>query len=513
VATDILEISLWALVDAAAASRPTDVILADDYGRTLTAVELREEAQRAAAALWERGIRPGDVVSWQLPTTLEAAVVMLACSRLAVVQNPVIPVLREREVALITQEAATRLIIVPEVWRGFGHGDMARALPVPVLALDLESAPATGMRLPAGDVAMLPPPPGPSRQPSQSTRCRWIYYSSGTTAEPKGARHTDASVIPSSNGMVEHLKMGVADVYPIAWPFAHIGGVAMLVAVLRAGGRLVLFDAFDPRSTPERMAAHRPTILGSATPFFQAYCNAQRLHGEQSLFPAVRFCVAGGAPTPKEVSHEVAVVLKVPGIAGSWGLTEFPVATSESWGDAEWGLTVGHPTRGVQIRVVDGELRVKGPQRMLGYVNPALDIDAFDEDGWFRTGDRGVIDDDGRVRILGRLKDVIIRNAENVSALEVENTVISHSAVADVAVIGVPDARTGERVCAVVVPEAGQEVTLAALAEHCRAAGLARYKTPELLRLVDVLPRNPMGKILKSELLADASRSAEPLDK
>ncbi len=489
-------VTVWELIERAAIERPHEAVLADGHDRALTTEAFREEAERSAAGLQALGIQPGQVVSWQLPTTLEALVLLAACARLGVVQNPIIPVLREREVALICQQVSPQLIVVPEVWRTFRHGDMARAIGPQVVALDLEEAPGAALRLPAGDPATLPPPP------TTGDECRWIYYSSGTTSVPKGARHTDTSVINSSHGSVDQFGFHSGDVYPIAWPVAHIGGIAMLTSVLRAGGTLVLFEAFDPVTTPDRMASHNPTILGSAIPFFQAYLAAQKRHGEERLFPALRACVGGGAPIPREVSREVSEQLGVAGIASSWGLTEFPVATSESLQDDNLASTVGRPTRGVQVRVVDGELRLKGPQCFLGYVDASLDAAAFDEEGWFRTGDLGFVGDDGRVRIEGRLKDVIIRNAENISASEVEELLLTHPAIADVAVVGVPDPRTGERVCAVIVAEPGLTVTLAGLLEFCVAAGLARYKCPERVELVDALPRNAMGKILKSQLQA-----------
>jgi acyl-CoA synthetase (AMP-forming)/AMP-acid ligase II len=490
----VTETTLWGLLETAARERPDSVIFADDYGRALTTAALRDEAERAAAGLLALGIGPGDVVSWQLPTVLESVVVLAACARLGAVQNPLIPLLREREVGFIVDQVGARLLIVPETWRGFAHGEMARALVPEALVLDFEGPPGAAIRLPAGPVDTLPPPP------VSVDETRWLYYSSGTTSAPKGARHTDASVIAASNGVVEHTRLGDGDVHPIAWPFAHIGGVSMLVAALRAGGRHVLFDAFDPATTPDRMAAHGVTILGSATPFFLAYVAAQRRHGEERLFTRLRACTSGGAAVPATVNREVAEVLGVRGITGAWGLTEFPVATSETADDPEIGTSVGHAVHGVSIRVVDGELRVKGPQCFQGYVDAALDADAFDEDGWFRTGDLGSVDEHGRVRILGRLKDVVIRNAENISVLEVEEALIRHPAVADVTVVGLPDPRTGERLCAVVVPEPGHEVTLAELAEHCVREGLARYKCPEQLHLMQALPRNAMGKILKKEV-------------
>jgi acyl-CoA synthetase (AMP-forming)/AMP-acid ligase II len=151
-------------------------------------------------------------------------------------------------------------------------------------------------------------------------------------------------------------------------------------------------------------------------------------------------------------------------------------------------------------------LWVRGPQRFLGYVDASLDEEVLDADGWLRTGDRGTIDAAGRVRIEGRSKDVVIRNAENVSAAEVEGVLAEHPAVADVAVIGIPDEQTGERVCAVVVLRRGHALTLSELSRHCQLQGLARFKCPEQLVAVGELPRNTMGKVLKQELRSDISR-------
>ena len=133
-------------------------------------------------------------------------------------------------------------------------------------------------------------------------------------------------------------------------------------------------------------------------------------------------------------------------------------------------------------------------------MDATLDADAFDKDGWLRTGDLGLIDADGNVRVTGRIKDAIIRNAENISALEIENVLATHPAVSDVAVIGIPDPRTGERVCAVVVPTSADGVSLESLVQHCRSRGLSPYKHPERLVIVDTLPRNQFGKVIKKDL-------------
>ncbi|BBY90640.1 cyclohexanecarboxylate-CoA ligase [Mycobacterium gallinarum] len=503
----------WSLVEEAAATHPDRVVLADDFGRSLTNAQLHDAAASTAAALAERGVVDGSVVSWQLPTTLETMVVMVALTRLGAVQNPILPIWRESEVRFVTAQLGTEVIIVPGVWRGFDHvalaDELARDQPMTIVVVD-HGAPITdGLRLPAGDPASLPAPP------TEPTLPRWVYYSSGTTAAPKGVRHCDRSVIAGSAGVVGMFGASSNDVNPIAFPVSHIGGAAMLAASLLTGMRLVLFDAFDPVLTPKAVAAHRPTMLGSATPFFVAYMAAQREHGVEPLFPDLRGCVGGGAPITAELGRQVRQTLSVAGVANAWGLTEFPVVTSPPPDGSPEVLdhTVGRPVPGVTVRVVDdsereaapgeeGELRLKGPQCFLGYVDTSLNADAFDTDGWFRSGDRGRIDADGNVVVTGRIKDAIIRNAENISALEIEGVLATHPAVADNAVIGVPDERTGERVCAVVVPRPGHAVTLASLAEHCAKAGMSRHKSPERLEVLEALPRNLTGKVLKNELRA-----------
>jgi acyl-CoA synthetase (AMP-forming)/AMP-acid ligase II len=274
----------------------------------------------------------------------------------------------------------------------------------------------------------------------------------------------------------------------------------------------VLFDSFDTATTPGRMATHRPTLLGTAVPFFRAFLDAQHRNGARPLFPELRAGAFGGAPLPTEIHVEMRDTFAV-NLLGSWGLTEFPISTAAYADDppAVLEATVGRLSPGVSLRVVgtddvevatgaEGELRLKGPQCCAGYVDGALDADGFDADGWFRTGDLGSIDADGNVRITGRLKDIVIRNAENISVLEVEESLFRHPAVADASVLGLPDARTGERVCAVVVLRPGATLDLAGLRAHCEAEGLAKQKCPEQLEIVDELPRNPMGKVVKPEL-------------
>jgi acyl-CoA synthetase (AMP-forming)/AMP-acid ligase II len=511
--------TFWALIEEVASTEPDSVILTDDRGRRLTNRQYREACEATAAALVARGVGPDSAVSWQLPTVLETLVVKGALSRLGARQNPIIPILRRREVAFITTQTKAELLIVPGVWRGFDYAamadDIAAEVGFAVLTLRADDpVNEFGLALPVGDPATLPP--APAHLPAAELPVRWIYFSSGTTSDPKGGRHTDQSVMAGASGVLGSMGVRRDDVVPMPFPVAHIGGICMFTTALVSRCTALLVEVFDAERTPFVLAEHGGSLLGSAVPFFHAYLAAQRKHGPDRLFPRIRACISGGAPKPPELHYEIQRELGGRGIVSSWGLTEFPIATYCTFDDSDemLALTEGRASPGVDIRVVDfderdcgpgeeGELRLKGPQMIRGYVDASLDADAFDSSGFFRTGDLGVVEATGHVRITGRLKDVILRNAETISAQEIENVLYTHPKIADVAVIGLPDAKTGERCCAVVVLAPGASaLTLADLAQHCVENGLAKQKIPEQVEIVDVLPRNAMGKILKQELRA-----------
>jgi len=245
------------------------------------------------------------------------------------------------------------------------------------------------------------------------------------------------------------------------------------------------------------------TLAGSGTPFHLAYLEAQRRQPGTPIFPAVRAFPGGGAPKPPQLHYDVKKELGGVGIVSGYGLTECPILAMGAVGDPDDKLadTEGRTSPGVELRIADGELRVKGPQLFRGYVDASLDAEAFDEQGYFRTGDLGVVDDEGFVAITGRLKDVIIRKGENISAKEVEDLLYRHPKVADVAVIGLPDPALGERCCAVVASKDGSDpLAFSEMVDFLKNEGLTIQKVPEQLELVDVVPRNPTGKTLKHEL-------------
>jgi acyl-CoA synthetase (AMP-forming)/AMP-acid ligase II len=343
-----------------------------------------------------------------------------------------------------------------------------------------------------------------------------VFYTSGTTADPKGARHTDVSVRAAAVALLTGLEITDADRSALVFPYTHVGGQVWMFTSLITGARLVLTEAFVPAVTIPYLHREGITLGNAGTPFHMAYLAAQRADPTVKLFPDARVYPGGASPKPPQLHYEVKEELGGAGVVSSWGLTESPILTCAHTDDPDEELahTEGRPGPGVELRVVtldgavagvgeEGELRVKAPQVMRGYVDASLDADAFDEDGWLRTGDLGAVNAAGNIVITGRLKDVIIRKGENISAKEVENALFTHPRVADVTVVGLADPRSGERACAVVVPaDPDDPPTLEELYDFLTAAGMMVHKVPEQLELVDELPRNLSGKVLKHELRA-----------
>ncbi|MGH9186611.1 MAG: class I adenylate-forming enzyme family protein, partial [Acidimicrobiales bacterium] len=437
-------------------------------------------------------------------------------ARLGAVQNPMLPIYRHREVSFITSQARSHWLVVPSVWRTFDYEGLAREIASEQPGLEVL---VSDRALPDGDPGQLPPPPAPPEAPDDAP-VRWLFYTSGTTADPKGARHTDATIMASAIGMCERLALTDEDRSAMVFPFTHIGGQDWLFSSLLTGCVLLFVEAWDPKATPTFLGTQDTTVAGAGTFFHMAYLAAQREQPDEPLFPRLRVCVGGGAPKPPQLHYDVKNELGGVGVASGYGLTEAPIISCAGVDDIGEVLaeTEGRATRGVTLRIItldgrvgepgeEGEIRAKGPQVMKGYLDSSFDAEAFDDDGWFRTGDLGRLDEDGNVTITGRLKDIIIRKGENISAKEIEDLLFTHPKIADVAVLGLPDPASGERACAVVVlKDPDDPVTLAEVADFCVAEGLMKQKIPEQLEIVEALPRNPTGKILKYELRARFSK-------
>jgi len=264
----------------------------------------------------------------------------------------------------------------------------------------------------------------------------------------------------------------------------------------------------------ELFARKGATMAGGGPAFYQMYLAKQRTQPGEKIIPSLRLLSGGGAPKPPEMYVEVMAEMGIP-ICHGYGMTECPMISQSGPDDTEAQLmyTDGKPVTACEIRIVtlegavasqgqDGEVRLKGPMVFKGYTDPSLNADAFDDEGWFRTGDVGHLDADGHVVLTGRLKDVIIRKGENISAKEIEDLLYQHPKVGDVAVIGLPDKERGERVCAVVERAPGTEdLEFGEMVSFLKGADLMVQKIPEQLEVVDELPRNQtLRKVLKQDL-------------
>jgi acyl-CoA synthetase (AMP-forming)/AMP-acid ligase II len=495
------------MVDMRASATPDLVLIVDEQGRSLTSAEFRTESLRVAKTLRSLGVIAGHVVSWVLPTRIDALILSAALARLGAVQNPIVPIYRHREIEHIVAEASVDVLIVVPEWRGYDYESLAARLSREsdgrVDSMLLSDALGGG-----GTVKAMP-----ERNHGLGS-AQWIFYSSGSTGRPKGAKHTDQTLAAVARGMAQHLMMTPADRNGIAFPIAHVGGPINLMASLLTGARMVLIETYEPEASSRVLAREGVTMAGSGTAFHLGYLEAQAQQPTSPLFASLRCCPGGGAPKPPGLHGRVKEELGGAGIVSGWGLTEAPVLTMGRPIDPDNKLaeTEGTALPGVELRVTSaqgavlstgevGELRARGPQVMLGYVDPALDGEVFDSDGYLRTGDLGTVDADGYVRITGRLKDVIIRSGENVAAAEVEDVLRFHPDVADLAVIGVPDPRTSERVCLVVELVSGAEpLDVPSLAEFLSATGLRRQAWPEQVEVVRSLPRTVAGKVDKAQL-------------
>jgi acyl-CoA synthetase (AMP-forming)/AMP-acid ligase II len=508
--------SFWELVTARAAATGDAAMLLDAAGHAMSFKEFKDHSERMAATLAAQGVGPGSRVAWQLPTRISTIVVLAALARLGAVQAPIIPIYRERETGAAVATAGAQFMLVPGTWRGFDYAAMAAGLPTaPEVLLIGESLPPASATAPVSLLGSLP-----AHSPAGAASCaEWVYFTSGSSGLPKGARHTDATLLAAAYGWTLQGRVGEldGDVGSMAFPVAHVGGIIYVMAQLISGFPIVLAEAFDA-STLEEFRRHDVTMSGGSTVFYTALLAAQRAFASSAgspdarLLPSLRVLKGGGAPCPPAVFWAVREEMGVT-VAHDYGMTEVPMICVASPLDTDEQLanSDGRPIPGNEVRIVDdtavlpagadGEIQVRGAAVCHGYTDPSLDAQAFTSDGWFRTGDRGHLRADGHVEVTGRTKDLIIRKGEKIAPLELETLLIQHPAVAEVAVLGLPDAERGERVCAVLTLRPGVGApSLAEVTAFLRAAGLMPQKLPEQVEIVSELPRTGLGKIAKLAL-------------
>lgn len=453
-----------------------------DGHRRLTFGQLDALADRVAGGLAALGVRAGDVVSSQLPNRAESAVLFFAAGRLGAAHNPIVPIYGGRELRFILGQARSVVFV--------GH-DPTSVERIRAELPALRHVLAAG-ELPEGD----PPPPGLAAADDVAV----LLYTSGTAAEPKGALHSSNTLLAECAAQAGYHGMGNDEVFVMPSPVGHISGLiygVLLPAWL--GATSVLMERWDPGEFLALVEAERGTFCGGATPFLQGVADHPDL--ERFDLSSLRLFPCGGADVPPDLIRRAARRLGVRTGRG-YGSTEFPSITSSAGPgepDDKRAETDGRPIGPNRVRIAeDGEIWAKGPELFLGYRDASLNDDAFDAEGFFRTGDLGVLDADGYLTVTGRVKDIVVRKGEKFSAREVEELLLAHPKVAQVAVVGIPDPETGERAWAFVVPRAASDPpTLGELNAFLLERELSKRKMPEGLEIVGALPMTLSGKVAK----------------
>ena len=461
-----------------------------------------DQARRAWAAYFAfLGVGPGDVVSFQLPNWWEHAGIYLACETIGAVANPLMPIFRELELEVMLRLAGSRIFIIPAEFRGFRYEPMAATLQerLPTLAHILTVDQLHQHLLEENSR-------GDARQPSAADDVVELLYTSGTTGVPKGVMHTGNTLMSALHPFISTLQLTGDEVVFMGSPLGHQTGFLYgMVLPLILGGRALFQDVWNASQAIEVIEAERATFTMASTPFLKDLADPTLTRGRD--LSAFRTFICGGAAIPRDLVQRGNELLGAK-VLSIWGMTECGIATMVRPGDQpELAFTTdGAPLPSYEIRVMggdgvpaapgaQGELQIRGAACTTGYLERP-DLLPLDAEGWFSSGDLGLIDANGYVRISGRSKDIIIRGGENIPVVEVEMTLAKHPSVRDVVVVAMPDERLGERGCAfVVASDAG--FTTAEMQAYLSSVGMAKNYWPEHVELVSELPRTLSGKVQK----------------
>ena len=497
----------------------------------LTTAELWEQVLAIGVALQARGIARGDVVAVQLPNWHEFFVAHLAIYAIGAVTSPISPIYRKRDVANQLTLSGARAFIAAGRFGNFDFGAMAvelrRELP------DLQTAVVVDSEAPDGAIAwsaLLAAGRSPGLEKDRQRLGRGecvpglddmmlLNFTSGTTGQPKGVMHSTRSVSSCVMPTMDRLQLDGDSVILVAPTLGHGGGFLNgFYAPLHLGARVVYVDAWDARFVVEIIERESVTY-GPVMPTYLYDLVGQLEKNKANLRSWVTGRVSGGAIS-RALMGSLQQMLPQLRLCPGWGMSENLYSTCGSPDDPaeKRNTTEGNRVGDCVIEIRDagfgktlptgevGEIVTRGSSQCLGYYKQEeLTRQSYTADGWFKTGDLGRMDAEGYLVLVGRSKDLIIRGGENVPVVEVEQLLLEHPAIAGAAVVGVPDPRLGERVCAVVEFKPGAApVTFDQMSGHLAAKGLTRQFIPEFLLSVEHLPRTPSGKVKKQDARSEA---------
>lgn len=503
-----------------------DVAVARDPGKTaivapgnvrFTFVELAAAAERATFGLASVGVGPGDVVSLQLPNCAEFIVVHLAATRLGAITNPLLPNYRAKELRYILKFARSKVLVTMQRYRNFDHAAMYAELrgQLPDLKeiFTIGGADIAGMR-PYGElVAKSGPLPKVLLRGDDITA---LIFTSGTESTPKGVIHSHNTAMFSTVQMARVIRLTSEDVVWMPSPIAHGTGFQWGVRqALTLGASIVLQDIWDAEEALRLIEAERCSYVLSATSFVTMLLDSPSLNSHD--LSSMRIFACAGAPIPRQLGERARAELGCT-LIGMWGMTECFVgsASPPDLSDDKLWCTDGRAMPGTELAIFDadrnqilppgevGELATRGPHVALGYFNdPERSASTFRENGWLFTNDLATIDQDGFIRIVGRIKEIINRGGLKISVREIEDLMIEIPEIAQVAIVPIPDERLGERSCACVITRGGQGIEPKTITSYLQARGLAKYKQPEFIALVKEFPMTLSGKIQRFRLRED----------
>jgi acyl-CoA synthetase (AMP-forming)/AMP-acid ligase II len=498
-----------------AAQDPARVLVVDGDVR-LDCATLYRQASTLAQALLARAA-PGSMVSFMLPNWHEAATIYLATHLAGMLANPVLPSLRDRELRFVLEDLQSRLLFIPEQFRGYEYTKLAqRVLP------QLASPPTVVVvRGDAGEHVHYDSllREGATREPPvvDPDAARLVLYTSGTTGTPKGVLHSQNSIHALIRQIGKYWRIEPGDTFLVPSPVSHIGGsIYAFECPILLGTTAVLVERWDADAAVATMSAERCTHMAGATPFLQQLLDAAqragtRLHG-------LKVFICGGASVPPALIRNAAAHFDQTIFTRVYGSTEVPV-TTVGVPDREDGTHAAETDGRVgfgEVKLIDsrgqaadeGEIRARGPQMLLGYLHTEDEAAVFDDEGYYRTGDVGRWVDREFLVVSGRTKDIIIRKGENISPKEVEDCLVEHPNIAEVAIVGLPDEERGERACAAIVAKHAPGPDVAELRAFLTMLGVASFKIPEQVVALHSLPKNDAGKVLKHEIRALLQRDS-----
>lgn len=450
----------------------------------------------------QMGIEPGDVIGVMLPNWREWLVACVATQQAGAVMLPIVTIYGAKELGFILRQSRARMLITPDLWRSVDYANVVAACgDLPDLAHHIRLGDAFDALQGNNDLQ--------SPLARKAEDMALLVYTSGTTADPKGVMHSSRTMLAELKTIAEARGGGDAEAILSPWPPGHVAGALSMLRFLSQGVTFVAMDAWDATTAASLIETYKITS-SSGTPFHLSGIIDAADRDGRDLSSLCNYLV-GAAPVPTRLV-ERCVAQKL-AVYHCYGSSEHPTVTSGTVHDPldKQLHTEGRAIKGTEMRFVDddghevdvgeeGEICTRGPELFMGYFDARLNEAAFLPGGWYRTGDIGRLDADGYLLITDRKKDIIIRGGENISSKEVEEVLLRHIAVADVAVVAAPDERMGEVVRACVVVKPGETLTLDDIRTHFAAQGIAKQKTPEHLSLHEALPRNASGKVLKHEL-------------